>query len=143
MVSHDRLLYSQRLYYVLQTRAREDMTLHTDDRVALVAAIESHRGDVPHAHDLAPELLPSGGERFDPATGELAPAGIVAESTDSRDARLPDAMSAALQAIEKDEVIVAPVMPVPKPVAVARVEPIEPSRKELKIEISRDFDMDM
>jgi hypothetical protein len=52
-------------------------------------------------------------------------------------------MSAALQAIGKDEVIVAPVMPVPEPVAVARGEPIEPSRKEVEIEMSRDFDMDM
>jgi len=143
MDSHDRLLNSQSLYYVLQTRAREDMTLHTDDRVALVAAIESHRGDVPHALHLAPELSPSGGERFDPATGELAPAGIVLESAESRDACLLDAMSAALQAIGKDEVIMAPVMPVPEPVAVARGEPIEPSRKELEIEITRDFDMDM
>jgi hypothetical protein len=36
-----------------------------------------------------------------------------------------------------------PVVPVPEPVAVARVKPIEPSRKELEIEITRDFDMDM
>lgn len=143
MDSHDRLLNSQSLYYVLQTRAREDMTLHTDDRVALVAAIESHRGDVPHALDLAPELSPSGGERFDPATGELASAEVAAESAESRDARLLDAMSAALQAIGRENVTAVPVVPMPGPVAVTRVEPIEPSRKELEIEITRDFDMDM
>jgi hypothetical protein len=48
-----------------------------------------------------------------------------------------------LQTIGKEEVTTAPVWLVPEPVAMVQVEPIEPSRKELEIEITRDFDMDM
>ncbi|MGO4862777.1 hypothetical protein ACTP2L_04190, partial [Campylobacter jejuni] len=68
MDSKDRLLNSQSLYYVLQTRAREDMVLYTNDRTALVGAIESHGGDVPHALDLTRELDVSCDRRSD-ATG--------------------------------------------------------------------------
>lgn len=71
MSSGDALLNSQSLHYVLQTRAREDLTLVTDDKAALQKSIESHRGDVPHALDLAPQLSDADGERFDPKTGEL------------------------------------------------------------------------
>jgi hypothetical protein len=143
MDSRDRLLNSQSLYYVLQTRAREDMTLHTDDRVALVAAIEGHRGDVPHALDLAPELSPSGGERFDPATGELATAEIIVETAESKDARLLDAISFALQVIGQEDAAKVLVQLVPEPVAKAQVEPIELTRRDFKLEITCDYDMDM
>lgn len=71
MSSHDTLLNSASLHYVLQTRAREDLTLHTNDREALRDAITEHPGDAAHALDLAPELSRAGGEQFDPATGEL------------------------------------------------------------------------
>lgn len=71
MSSHDTLLNSESLHYVLQTRAREDVTLHTDDRDALREAITEHPGEVAHAHDLAPELAQANGERFDARTGEL------------------------------------------------------------------------
>lgn len=82
MSSGDALLNSQSLHYVLQTRAREDLTLMTDDKAALQDSIESHRGDVPHALALAPELSDADGERFDPKTGELL---------DAPDAKEPDA----------------------------------------------------
>jgi conjugative relaxase-like TrwC/TraI family protein len=71
MNSHDTLLNSESLHYVLQTRAREDVTLHTDDRESLREAISEHPGEVAHALDLAPELAQAGGERFDGSTGEL------------------------------------------------------------------------
>lgn len=71
MSSGDTLLNSQSLHYVLQTRAREDVRLITDDKAALQESIENHSGDVPHALDLAPELSDADGERFDPKTGEL------------------------------------------------------------------------
>ena len=71
MSSGDTLLNSQSLHYVLQTRAREELSLITDDKAALQESIVNHRGDVPHALDLAPELSDANGERFDPKTGEL------------------------------------------------------------------------
>jgi hypothetical protein len=71
MSSHDTLLNSESLHYVLQTRAREDVTLHTDDRQGLREAIAEHPGEVAHAHDLVPELAQADGERFDARTGEL------------------------------------------------------------------------
>lgn len=71
MSSHDTLLNSESLHYVLQTRAREDLTLHTDDAQGLREAIESHSGDPPHATEIAPELSDREGGRWDPRTGEL------------------------------------------------------------------------
>ncbi len=71
MSSGDRLLNSESLHYVLETRAREELTLVTDDKAALRDSIEGHRGSVPHAMDLAPELSDADGEAFDPKTGEL------------------------------------------------------------------------
>jgi hypothetical protein len=71
MSSGDRLLNSESLHYVLQTRAREELTLVTDNKEALQDSIEGHRGEPAHALDLAPELRDAGGERFDPKTGEL------------------------------------------------------------------------
>lgn len=71
MSSHDTLLNSASLHYVLQTRAREDLTLHTDDREGLRDAIAEHPGEAAHALDLAPELSQAADELFDPATGEL------------------------------------------------------------------------
>lgn len=71
MSSHDRLLNSESLHYVLQTRAREELTLVTDDKEALRTSIEGHRGEPAHAADIAPELRDAGGERFDPKTGEM------------------------------------------------------------------------
>jgi conjugative relaxase-like TrwC/TraI family protein len=71
MSSHDRLLNSKSLHYVLQTRAREEVTLLTEDKEALRTSIEGHRGEPAHAADIAPELRDAGGERFDPKTGEM------------------------------------------------------------------------
>lgn len=71
MHSENRLLNSTSLHYVLQTRAREEVVLFTDDREELRSSIENSPGHVPHALDLAPELADGGGERFDPATGEV------------------------------------------------------------------------
>lgn len=79
MSSHDTLLNSESLHYVLQTRAREDVTLHTDDAQGLRVSIESHPGDPPHAWDVAPELAERGGEHWDPRTGELLGNTAVAE----------------------------------------------------------------
>lgn len=132
MDSHDRLLNSQSLYYVLQTRAREDVTLHTDNRAALADAIEAHGGDVPHATDLAPELAVSGGERFELPTGELPARAdpIVA------DRHLLDAMGVALRSIGRE-----PAQPTQQP---GREVPT--LERELVIrepEITLDYDMGM
>lgn len=149
MDSHDRLLNSQSLYYVLQTRSREDMVLYTDDRAALVESIEAHRGDVPHALDLAPEHTLPSGERTGAMTGEHARP----EQAVDRDAMLLDAMSAALTAVE-DELR----QPQPEePDALAGAtddrrngsaqlthhERLQLARKDLELEISNDYDMDM
>ncbi len=144
MDSHDRLLNSQSLYYVLQTRAREDMALHVDSGAALIDAIEGHRGDVPHALDLAPELAPSGGERFDRATGELPHT----ENALAKDARLLNAMSAELAAIGDDLRQPSPVAGavrklVVKPALDAARDRPEPARKDPELEITCDYDMDM
>ncbi|GAA3722831.1 MobF family relaxase [Sphingomonas cynarae] len=149
MDSHDRLLNSQSLYYVLQTRAREDMVLHTDDRAALVEAIETHRGDVPHALDLAPERTPPSGERLDAVTDELPRP----EQAVDRDAALLDVMSAALTAIGEN--LRQPQLEQPDALAAVasdqRTAPARPThherlelaRKDLEPEISYDYDMDM
>lgn len=149
MDSHDRLLNSQSLYYVLQTRAREDMVLYTDDRAALVQAIETHRGDVPHALDLAPEHTLPGGERPGAVTGEhLQP-----EQAVERDAMLLDAMSAALTAIEDELRQPEPEQPDALAGAIddrqsasarpTHHERLELARKDMEIEIDYDHDMDM
>lgn len=52
MDSHDRLLNSKSLFYVLSSRAREHLGLHIDSKAGLVDAVCKHRGDVPHARDL-------------------------------------------------------------------------------------------
>jgi conjugative relaxase-like TrwC/TraI family protein len=54
--SHDRLLNSASLFYVLNSRAREDSAIHLDDKDAVARSVESHRGATPNAMDLAPEL---------------------------------------------------------------------------------------
>ena len=133
MDSRDRLLNSESLYYVLQTRAREDVSLHTDDKKALAIAIETHRGDVPHASDLAPELSSSGRERFDPATGELPRL----DDPSANDRRQLDAMSAALRSIGSE-----PARPAPEAVRQAPV-PVKELVKEPEIEIDHDYDFDM
>ena len=133
MDSRDRLLNSESLYYVLQTRAREDVSLHTDDKSALAKGIEAHRGIVPHASDLAPELSASSQERFDPTTGELPQR----DDPGASDRRQLDAMSAALQSIGKE--------PAKAPSEAVRQAPV-PVRelvKEPEIEIDHDYDFDM
>jgi ATP-dependent exoDNAse (exonuclease V) alpha subunit len=57
--SHDRLLNSASLFYVLNSRAREDSAIHLDDKDAVARSIESHRGSTPNALDLCPELASS------------------------------------------------------------------------------------
>lgn len=54
--SHDRLLNSASLFYVLNSRAREDSAIHLDDKDAVARSIESHRGATPNAIDICPEL---------------------------------------------------------------------------------------
>jgi hypothetical protein len=56
MHSADRLLNSASLFYVLNSRAREDSTIHMDNKDAVSRSIENHRGATPNALDLAPEL---------------------------------------------------------------------------------------
>ena len=53
MHSGDRLLNSQSLAYVLTSRARDDLTLHTDSKGRLAERVDRHPGAVPHALDLA------------------------------------------------------------------------------------------
>jgi conjugative relaxase-like TrwC/TraI family protein len=57
--SHNRLLNSASLFYVLNSRAREDSAIHLDDKDAVARSIESHRGATPNALDLCPELATS------------------------------------------------------------------------------------
>ena len=52
MDSHDRLLNSRSLFYVLSSRAREHLGLHVDSKIGLAEAVGRHRGDVPHAQNL-------------------------------------------------------------------------------------------
>jgi conjugative relaxase-like TrwC/TraI family protein len=59
MDSHDRMLNSASLFYVLNSRAREDSAIHLDDKDAVARSIESHRGATPNALDLCPELAKS------------------------------------------------------------------------------------
>jgi hypothetical protein len=56
MDSHDRMLNSASLFYVLNSRAREDSAIHLDNKDAVARSIESHRGSTPNALDLCPEL---------------------------------------------------------------------------------------
>lgn len=60
--SQDKLLNSASLFYVLNSRAREDSAIHLDDKDAVARSIEQHRGATPNAMDLAPELH-TGGNR--------------------------------------------------------------------------------
>ena len=64
MDSHDRLLNSKSLFYVLSSRAREHLGLHVDSKERLADAVGRHRGDVPHAKDIVRDaLVPKGAER--------------------------------------------------------------------------------
>ena len=64
MDSNDRLLNSKSLIYVLSSRAREHLGLHVDSKDRLADAVGKHRGDVPHAQDLARYVRsPKGAER--------------------------------------------------------------------------------
>jgi conjugative relaxase-like TrwC/TraI family protein len=67
--SHDRLLNSASLFYVLNSRAREDSAIHLDDKQAVARSIESHRGATPNALDLCPELANSIAEGMQSKTG--------------------------------------------------------------------------
>jgi hypothetical protein len=51
--SQDRQLNSASLFYVLSSRAREHLGVHVDDKQALADSIGKHRGEVPHARDVA------------------------------------------------------------------------------------------
>lgn len=61
MDSHDRLLNSTSLFYVLSSRAREHLGLHVDSRSGLAHAVGKHRGDVPHAQDVGRGVRPEKG----------------------------------------------------------------------------------
>ncbi|MFD1767089.1 MobF family relaxase [Sphingorhabdus buctiana] len=67
--SHDRLLNSASLFYVLNSRAREDSAIHLDNNEAVARSIESHRGATPNALDLCPELAKPDAGLFDGKTG--------------------------------------------------------------------------
>jgi conjugative relaxase-like TrwC/TraI family protein len=67
--SHDRMLNSASLFYVLNSRAREDSAIHLDNKEAVARSIESHRGATPNALDLCPELAKSDAGLFDGKTG--------------------------------------------------------------------------
>ena len=64
MDSHDRMLNSKSLFYVLSSRAREHLGLHIDSKSGLAEAVGKHRGDVPHAQDVGRDVRsPKGAER--------------------------------------------------------------------------------
>ncbi len=64
MDSHDRVLNSKSLFYVLSSRAREHLGLYVDSKDGLAVAIERHRGDVRHANEVASDFRPlNGAER--------------------------------------------------------------------------------
>ncbi|SEN61814.1 hypothetical protein SAMN05192583_3163 [Sphingomonas gellani] len=132
MDSRDRLLNSRSLHYVLQTRAREDMSLHTNNRVALAEAIEAHRGDVPHAIDLAPELTVSAGERFDPATGELP----LSDDPLASDRGLLATMSEALRKVGRET---TPPVREASPQTQGTAQELTPKEPDIDLE----YDMDM
>jgi ATP-dependent exoDNAse (exonuclease V) alpha subunit len=67
--SHDRLLNSASLFYVLNSRAREDSAIHLDNKEAVARSIENHRGATPNALDLCPELAKPDAGLFDGKTG--------------------------------------------------------------------------
>lgn len=69
MDSHDRMLNSASLFYVLNSRAREDSAIHLDDKNAVARSIESHRGATPNALDLCPELARSDAQGLDSKSG--------------------------------------------------------------------------
>ena len=56
MDSHDRMLNSKSLFYVLSSRAREHLSLHVDSKSGLADAVGKHRGDVPHAQDVGHDV---------------------------------------------------------------------------------------
>ena len=61
MDSHDRMLNSKSLFYVLSSRAREHLGLHVDSKDGLADAVGRHRGDVPHAQDVVRDVRSSKG----------------------------------------------------------------------------------
>jgi conjugative relaxase-like TrwC/TraI family protein len=67
--SQDRMLNSASLFYVLNSRAREDSAIHLDDKQAVARSIENHRGATPNALDLCPELAKPDLGLFDSKTG--------------------------------------------------------------------------
>ena len=58
MDSHDRMLNSKSLFYVLSSRAREHLGLHVDSKSGLAEAVGKHRGDVPHAQNIVRDARP-------------------------------------------------------------------------------------
>jgi hypothetical protein len=69
MDSQDRMLNSASLFYVLNSRAREDSAIHLDNKDAVARSIESHRGSTPNALDLCPELAKSDAHSLDGKSG--------------------------------------------------------------------------
>ena len=61
MDSHDRMLNSKSLFYVLSSRAREHLGLYVDSKNGLAEAVGKHRGDVPHAQDVVRDVRSSKG----------------------------------------------------------------------------------
>ena len=69
MDSHDRLLNSKSLFYVLSSRAREHLGLHVDSKSGLAEAVGKHSGDVPHAQDVGLDVRSSKGAEQEASTG--------------------------------------------------------------------------
>ena len=68
MDSHDRMLNSKNLFYVLSSRAREHLGLHVDSKSGLAEAVGKHRGDVPHAKDVGRDVRSPKGAKQEAST---------------------------------------------------------------------------
>lgn len=128
MSSEDRLLNSRSLLYVLTSRARDDLTLYTDDKELLAERIADHDGAPPHAHDLARERPRAEDAVLDPHAGEL---------------EKPEADTLALDAaLARFESSLAPKTPEPSTLPAAEKEP-EVTRERAEPELDTpDLELD-
>lgn len=72
MASGDRMLNSESLVYVLTSRARDDLTLHTDSKERLAERIGTHPGVAPHALDVAADRAGFSERPGDPVAAKAA-----------------------------------------------------------------------
>jgi conjugative relaxase-like TrwC/TraI family protein len=71
MDSRERLLTSEKLFYVLGSRARDELTLFVDDHAKLADRLENNSGANSAAADVPDKHWTAERERFDPVTGEI------------------------------------------------------------------------